>query len=420
MSRSRHVVVVGAGAIGLSIACAAAGRGFRVTVLDDCRGAGEGCSHGNAGMIVPSHFTPLAAPGVMALGLKWLWKPAAPLALHWRWSTDLAEWLFRFWRAATRQHVERAAPLLRDLHMASRELFSRWNAEWNQPMHWSPRGLLMLCRTSEALDEEARLAARGGALGLDSQVLDAAALSNIEPRVHPEVKGGVLHRHDAHLDPAKFMHAIGLECEKLGVELRLQAPVSGWRLDRNRIASLNTSAGEVPADEVVLAAGSATSALARMLGLHLPMLAGRGYSLTAECPESSVEHCALLAEARVAVTPLLGALRIAGGLELGARASDPVSQPRLGSIRSALNRYYTGFHPEIFAGVKPWSGLRPCSPDGLPYLGRSRACENLCVATGHAMMGLSLAPITGEIIAGILAEESPGIDLRLLSPDRFS
>jgi D-amino-acid dehydrogenase len=420
MSCERRVVIVGAGAVGLCCAFAVAGRGFHVTVLDASSGAAGSCSHGNAGMIVPSHFTPLAAPGTLAPGLKWLCRRDAPLGVRWRWSADLFEWFFRFWRTATTGCPGQAAPLLRDLHMASRQLFSRWNAAWNRPMHWSPHGLLMLCRTPRAFEEEIQLARRCTALGLDAEVLDPAALARIEPRVHPEVKGAVLHRHDAHLDPGKFMAALEEECIARGVDILHQTRAAGFVIEQSRISRVKTSSGEMHADEVVLAAGSATPPLARALGLHLPMLPGRGYSLTAPQPGPPLRHCALLAEARVAVTPLDGALRIAGGLELGAREQDPVCKPRLDAIRCAPTRYYTGFEPAQFAAHRPWTGLRPCPPDGLPYIGRSRAGENLCVASGHAMMGLSLAPITGEIVARLLAAEVPGFDIRLLSPDRFT
>ena len=204
-----------------------------------------------------------------------------------------------------------------------------------------------------------------------------------------------------------------------GVAFNWNAEVTGWQSDGRAIRSLTLNDGrDVAADAFVLCAGAWSSALARKLGLHLPLQAGAGYSLTLARPRQSPRLCAMLTEARVAVTPMGGALRFAGTMEL-AGLNGTFSPARAKAIMDAVPRYYPEFGPKDFAGVAPWRGLRPCSPDGLPYIGRTTRCTNLLVATGHAMMGITLGPITGRLVAGILSGEKPEIDIGMLSPDRY-
>jgi D-amino-acid dehydrogenase len=177
--------------------------------------------------------------------------------------------------------------------------------------------------------------------------------------------------------------------------------------------------GEFSADEYVIAGGSWSPLMSRALGLRLPMQAGKGYSLTLPKPRQLPGVCSILAEARIAVTPMGGGLRFGGTMEI-AGLDEAINPVRVLGIIKAVPRYLPEFTPDDFAGIPPWSGLRPCSPDGLPYLGRTGKFANLTIATGHAMMGLSLGPITGRLVAEVLSGEQPSHDLKLLSPDRYA
>ncbi len=406
----KHVVVIGGGLIGLSAAIECRRRGNRMTVLEKAR-ARRGASFGNAGMIVPSHFIPLAAPGMIALGLKWMWNPESPFYIKPRLDWGLLTWAWRFWRASTREHVERAAPLLRDLHLASREAYARIG----DTCGLAQRGLLMLCKTQHALDEEAHMAQKARELGVPAEVLDAKATAALDPGATMDIAGSVFFPKDCHLRPE--LHVAAME-RQLGDSL-VDAEVIGWRREGARIAAVRTSTGEVAGDEFILAGGSWSPDIVRGLGLRLPMQAGKGYSLTLPKPAELPRICSILTEARVAVTPMGGALRVGGTMEI-AGLNERVSPRRVAGIVKALPQYYPRFRAEHFEGIEPWCGLRPCSPDGLPYLGRTRAAENLIVATGHAMMGLSLAPVTGELVGQIADGEPPRFDLALLSPDRYA
>jgi D-amino-acid dehydrogenase len=350
----------------------------------------------------------------------------------------LLRWGWRFWRAANARQVARAEPLLRDLSLASRACFEELagaapasgpaagalgaqhaGSETGAPgigdFGLVKGGLLMLCKTQRTLDEEAKFAARANELGVPAEVLDAKQTAALDPAITMDVTGAVYFPKDAHLSPNHFMAALKAGCDALGVTFVWSAGIATL----THHSSLVTSAGDVEADEFILAGGSWSPELARSLGLRLPMQAGKGYSLTLPQPPQLPRLCSILSEARVAVTPMGGALRIGGTMEI-AGLNEDINPVRVrGIIKSALG-YFPAFKEADFDGVQPWRGLRPCSPDGLPYLGRTAKFKNLTLATGHAMMGLSLGPITGRLVAEIISGETPSHDLALLSPDRFA
>jgi D-amino-acid dehydrogenase len=418
---TRRVLIVGGGVIGLASAYYCARRGWRVTVVDRGPERRDGCSFRNAGMLVTSHFVPLAAPGMVALGLKWMWNPASPFYVKPRLSRELLDWGIRFWRAATPEHVRRAAPLLRDLSRESLRCYDELAALPGSDFGLVRKGLLMLCRTRHALDEEGRTAAMGRTLGIASEVLDAAQVAALEPGIRMDVAGGVYFPQDCHLTPDRFVPQLQDFLAAQGVEFAWNTEVAGWRLaEGRRIRAVVTRGGEqIEADEFVLCGGAWSPSLARSLDLRLPMQAGKGYSLTLATPPRLPEICAILAEARVAVTPMGGALRFAGTMEI-AGLDEGINPVRVRGIVAAATRYYPELAASDFDGVAPWCGLRPCSPDGMPYVGRTAKCANLAIAAGHAMMGVSLGPVTGKLVAAILAGESPQLDMALLSPDRYA
>ncbi|NBV23376.1 MAG: FAD-dependent oxidoreductase [Proteobacteria bacterium] len=444
MAKELNILIIGSGVIGLSTAYYCAQRGHRVTVLERVPESRDGCSFGNAGMIVPSHFIPLAAPGMVALGLKWMWNPESPFYIKPRLDIDLLDWGFKFWQAATAQRVERAAPLLRDLSFASRACFEELahgapvsdpalnadkpgnaGSETGAPrgggigdFGLTTRGLLMLCKTQHGLDDEAKFAERANALGVPAQVLDAKQAAALDPSVTMDVAGAVLFPKDAHLTPGRFMAALKAQCDAAGVRFKWNTEATGFALQSTRLTSVRTTRGDFVADEVVLAGGSWSPLLARELGLSLPMQAGKGYSLTLPKPPQLPQLCSIFTEARLAVTPMGSSLRIGGTMEI-AGLNEDINPVRVRGIIKSVPKYFPQFNASHFEGIQPWRGLRPCSPDGLPYVGRTAKFTNLSFATGHAMMGLSLGPITGKLMAQILSGEAPQFDLSLLSPDRY-
>ena len=415
----KKVLIIGAGVIGLSTAYYAARRGHRVVVLDRGTLEQENCSYGNAGLVVPSHFVPLAAPGMVAQGLKWMLKPDSPFYVKPRFDRDLLGWGFKFWRAANAGHVSRSAPVLRDLNLASRACFEELAGLTDNAFGLVMKGLLCLCKTVHRLEEEARTAAQARQLGLNVEVLTARQASELEPNLRMEIEGAVYFHDDCHLIPARFMAALKQQLVKLGVTLQWESELTGWRLKGNRIEAVRTTKGEFAADEYVLCTGSWSPVVARELRLIFPMQAGKGYSLTLPTPRQLPAIPAILTEARLAVTPMGSSLRFGGTMEI-AGFNETINPVRVQGIINSVPKYYPDFTSQDFDGIKPWCGLRPCSPDGLPYVGRTARYTNLSIATGHAMMGLSLGPITGKLMAEILSGKSPSNDIRLLDPDRYA
>ena len=403
----KDILIVGGGVIGLCTAYYAAQRGDRVTVCDRGSESDLGCSYGNAGMITPSHFVPLAAPGAIRLALKWMWNPESPFYMKPRLDRSLIEWAWKFYRAATVEHVLRSSPLILELNLKSRECFFDLARKWGDDFVLEKNGILMVCNTEEGLEHEVATAKMSRELGLPVEILDSRKIAAMEPDLRMTVAGGIYFPKDAYLAPWRFMSAL-----KKRVEVRWNTDV-GLRADGNRVVS------DFDADEVVICGGAWSSQIARDLQLHLPMQAGKGYSLTLQHPKRKPAHAMILSEARVAVTPMNGSLRFGGTMEIiGTDLS--INPARVRGIVKAVPKYLPDFSVDDFRDVQPWAGLRPCTPDGLPYIGRFARYTNLSVATGHAMMGLSLGPITGKLMAEVLAGEKASIAIEQLSPDRYA
>ena len=413
---AKETLIVGGGVVGLSIAHYLAREGHAVRVIERDDSLSKSCSEGNAGMVVPSHFIPLAAPGVISQGLKWMFNPKSPFFLRPRLSPSLARWIWLFAKHSTKTHVANTQELLRDLSLESRRLHVELAENHDFPL--IQKGLLMLCQSDAGLAEEAEVAEHAHTLGLEAEVCDPIRLRELEPKAEIEAKGGVWWPQDCHLSPLDFVSALRRSIKSRGGEF-LSGEVTNLKPGKERIESVTTARGEsYQAETIILAGGITTTTLAQQAGLSLPMQGGKGYSITLPNPVANPLLCSLLKEGRVAVTPMGETLRVAGTMEICGEDTS-ISKGRLQGVIESFCRFYPQYQPTDFEGIDPWVGLRPCSPDGLPYLGRAPRFANLVIATGHAMMGLSLAPVTGRLIADLVTGNQPSINLKQLAPDRF-
>lgn len=408
------MVIVGAGIIGLCTADKLVSQGHRVTVLDREPKPGEGCSYGNGGMIVPSHFVPLAAPGMIGMGLKMMLNKKSPFGIDGITDLDVIGWVARFMRAANKGHAERCAPLLSQLNLASRKLYTEYFSTMASDAGFAERGMLMLCSTPKGLDHEAELAKQGNALGLHTRVLDRAGIAELEPDLQINAIGGVYFQDDAHFTPSAFMAALTQHLMDRGAEVRYGVDVSRVQVRGRKVVSVE----DIEADEVVFAGGSWTGELAKTLGLRMPMLAGRGFGTTVTNPPQTPRCASIMVEARVAVTPMTDGVRFVACMELGKPKLTP-NLNRVQGMREGIEQTYPAYRFSELATTPIWTGLRPCTPDGLPYLGRTQQYDNIVIAAGHAMMGMSLGPITGKLVSEVIAGDTPSIPLDLLSPDRY-
>lgn len=413
-----HVAVIGSGVVGLSCAQALLERGCRVTVVERGGPDRDSCSLGNAGYISPSHVIPLAAPGIVQKALGWMGDPESPFYVRLRLDPGFLSWSWRFWRAGTPARAHAAGPTILALTMQSRDLFARMAERAGGEFEFVTEGSLNVVRSEKGLAEETSVAARVRELGQPAEILDARGVAALEPDLTLDVIGGVHYPQDAHLTPRKFMTVLERWVRDAGAAFVWNAEVNGWGRDARRLRAARTAQGEIEADAFLLAAGSWTGALARGLGVSLPMEPGKGYSMTLPRPRERMRRSIILHEARVALTPMGSTLRVGGTMELTGHDLS-ISPPRLRGIQKALRRYLPAFGDADFAGVTPWCGLRPCTPDGLPYVGPVTRYDNLHVASGHAMMGVSMAPATGRLAAELIVGEPPSLDPTLLRPERY-
>jgi D-amino-acid dehydrogenase len=408
-----RIIIVGGGVIGTCCAYYLAREGRDVLVLEREEEGGDNCSRENAGMVVPSHFTPLAAPGVVTQGLKWLLDAESPFYVRPRLSLDLARWGLSFILHANSRHVAGSAELLRDLQLASRELFKDLAEEFDFGLQ--RRGLLMLCESGELLREEEALAERAKALGLRVEVCDPDRLRELDPDVEMQVQGGIWYEQDCHLDPGRFLRGLKEVAVQKGAEFRYDCRVR----EVGDGTVVLEDGEELTGTEVIVAGGAWMAELSRSLGTRVPLQGGKGYSMTLENPGARPGLCSLLGEAKVAVTPMGDSLRVAGTMEICGNDLS-INERRVQGIIKAACRVFPELTPGEFEGVERWSGLRPCSPDGLPYLGRVRGRDRVLVAGGHAMLGLSLGPITGKLVTELVEGKCPTIPVEQLAVDRFS
>lgn len=417
-TKPRSVAVVGGGVVGLCVAWYARQAGFEVTVVERGGPTGDSCSLGNAGMIVPSHFVPMAAPGMVSTGLRALGNRRSAIYVKPRLDAAFVRWSWQFWKSATRAHVERTAPLLRDFALLSRRCYEELSDSRDRDFGLARNGLVILCRTEHGLEEEIATAKHAERLDLPVQVLDAAGLATLDPAIRTSAIGGVYYPQDCHLTPQRFVAGLTRDLEAAGARFAWNSAATEWRVEGGRVVALETTGGPVRADEYVLAAGSWSPQAVRGLDLRLPVEAGKGYSLTLEKAPHVPRICSLLIESRLAVTPMGDALRVAGTMELGG-LDESVDPERVRTMIESLPLYYPDYSPRDFEGLTPWRGLRPCTPDGLPYVGRVKRYANFSVATGHGMMGLSLAPATGRLIAETLTGRPSSVPLDAFAPERF-
>lgn len=414
----RSVGILGGGVVGLCCAYYLERQGFALTVIDK-GDMTEGCSWINAGMVVPSHIVPLAAPGAVAKGLGWMFSGESPFAIRIKNDAALLRWLWLFYRHSNKAHVKRAVPLLRDISLLSKALYRELDREEGLDFDYQERGLLMLYQTATAEKEEWRAAGHANDAGVEARILSPDQIGIMEPGVCPQVRGGIYFPGDAHLNPAKFMRNMKGYLKSKGVEFITRTPVIGFEHERGWIRKIKTTNTEHAFDECIIACGSQSAVLLKKLGINLPLLGGKGYSFDLSGMAENIRIPSLLVEGRVSVTPLgPGSLRVGGTMILG-EGHSAISATRVRGIVKTLHQFYPALKDTRISSLQVSAGQRPCSPDGLPYIGRSQKYNNLMIATGHGMMGMSLGPATGKLISKLLSADEPDVDLEPFGVERF-
>lgn len=413
----KRIGIIGGGILGLSSAYYLNKAGFKVTILDQ-GDLTEGCSFGNAGMIVPSHIIPLAAPGMIAKGFRWMFDSTSPFYIKPRFSKDLVKWGYQFYKHSNKEHVERAIPALKELSLFSKAMYQQLSKELPFDFGYQERGLLMLYQGVETEKEEIETAHLANQAGVEAHILSPSELQKLEPDVRVRARGGIYYPGDAHLIPRVLVEKLILHLKQEGITFHPNTTVTGFHTENNLVEEVKTDQGDFGIDTLVVAAGSWSGALCSMLGIGLPMQAGKGYSFSLPNVEKNIRIPTIFLEARVAVTPMGSSLRFGGTMEI-AGVDHSINMKRVKGIVDSIPNYYPDMKVDIPRKENVWHGLRPCSPDGLPYIGRSRRLANVIVATGHSMMGLSLGPGTGKLVSEIALEEQSSVPLQAFDPGRY-
>jgi len=419
MSFHKDILIVGGGVIGVCAAYYLTQSGRQVTLLesgDICSGA----SYGNAGFLLYSHIIPLAAPGVLGQGLKWLFDSTSPLYVKPRLNLELASWVWRFRGACKEKNMRRSMGILSDLARESKRLYEDLSSMKDLQFGYQSKGHLKLYRTEKGLNSGQQEAEWMKEFGIETRILKHAQVHEMVPVVLPDVIGGIFFPHDSHLIPHEFVTELADRVKKMGVDIRTGTEVLGFDVTGSEIAFLRTTRGNFSANQIVLAGGARSPLLIRDLNLRLPIQGAKGYSVTYRYPDGLSEKIAsipiLLKEAAVAITPMDGMVRFSGTLELSGWDLS-INEKRIDAFLRNTQKYVS--IPPDLELVEIWRGLRPCTPDGLPVICRTKRYTNLILATGHGTIGMGLGPVTGKLVSQIVCHEQPGLDIVPLGIERF-
>ncbi len=414
------IIIIGGGIIGLSSALYLKRSGWDVTVLDKSDFL-DNCSYGNCGYICPSHFIPMATPGIVKQGLKWMWNSKSPFYVQPRFDWNLIDWGMKFMRIATAKHVKEAAVPLRDIAIISKREYESWLELPDFNFAYERKGLLEIFQTTAGAEHAKHTVEKAHELGLtDTKLLSQQELFALEPHTKVNGTGAIFFNCDAHCYPDKLMRNLIAYVKKIGVELIPDEEVINMETGKGTVSKVITEKNSYTADAVVIATGSWSRGVAAMLDIKIPLMPGRGYSLTLENSPYKVNYPAVLIEGRAAITPMDGnKIRFGGTMEITSHKTPP-RMNRVQGILDAVKRFYPDFDIPLPSPDKVWYGYRPCSADGLPYIGRSKKWTNVVVATGHSMVGLSLGAGTGKLVSEILNEKEMSMDISPFSAERFN
>jgi D-amino-acid dehydrogenase len=412
----KHVVVIGGGVIGAACAYYLSRRGLAVTILDSGP-FGSGSSHGNCGYVCPSHVLPLAAPGAMWMGLKALVARNSPLKVRPRLDPALWNWFWQFSRCCNPQQVLASGRAIHALLTSSRQLYDELLAQEKIECEWEAKGLLFVFQTKAAFEHYAETdELLGSEFGYRARRLDGREMTDFEPALKDNLAGGWLNELDAHLRPDRLMAELKRVLLARGVMIHENCAAGAFVRENGQARAVHTPAGELASDAFVLAAGALSPQWSRQLGCRLPIQPGKGYSITMPRPARCPLVPMIFEEHRVAVTPFQSGYRLGSTMEF-AGYDRTIRRERIELLKSAARMY---LHEPLAEPVQEeWFGWRPMTPDSVPIIGVSPELANVWIASGHSMLGLSMATGTGKLVAEMITGEPLHIESAAYSPCRF-
>ena len=408
MSRADgSVIIIGGGLIGMASAAYLQADGWRVTVIDRGR-IGGGCSFANCGLVCPSHVLPLAEPTALRWAMKSLFTPASPFRIKPRFEPRLWSWLLAFARRCNERDMLAAAHAIQPLLASSMSEYDRLLGVGGLDCEWEKRGLLFAYQTQTALDAyDVTNALLTETFDEPAVKLDTAAACELEPALKPTVAGAWYYAHDGHLRPDKLITAWREQLSVLGVEFLKDCELLSLEGHARIAERALTSRGALKADRFLIATGAWTPKLDRFIGQPIPIEPGKGYSITMPRPQLCPKIPLIFPEHRVAVTPMRSGYRLGSIMEF-AGYNDSIPPQRLQLLRSGACHYLK--EPLCEPELHTWYGWRPMTPDSLPIIDATPRFQNVWLAAGHNMLGLSMAPATGKLIAELFGNRTPHLD----------
>jgi D-amino-acid dehydrogenase len=382
--------------------------GHEVPLIDKSNFS-SGASFVNAGYITPSHIISLAAPGIITKGLKWMFNPASPFYVKPRLDLDFLQWAWAFKRSSTKKKVAQSIPVIKDINIFSRELYLAMKSSGDLDFHYEHKGLLMAYKHEKAGEQEWEVGKKAIKLGLKVENLTAKEVEVLEPKANLNIKGAVYFHSDAHMTPSIFMKNMLTYLKENGVTILSEEEVKDIVISDKKITKLITDKREIKADEFVMAAGSWSPVISKKIGIKMLLQPGKGYRINV-AKETNITIPTVLLEAKVAVTPMNGFTRFSGTMEIN-KINHKINPLRVNAIAKSASKYYDGLQISTKDKEAAECGLRPVTPDGLPYICRTSQYNNLTFATCHAMMGWSLGPATGKLVSEIISDQKPSLDL---------
>lgn len=413
---AESVAIVGGGIIGIACAFYLSRAGYRVTVIDQGRIAGA-CSHGNCGYITPSHVLPLTQPAALPEALRSLFTPDAAFRVKPRLNPGFWRWMWQFARRCNHQQMLSAGVHLKAILDSSIHEYRQLVDALPLECEWQNSGLLYALQTPAGLHNfaaEAKLLTEH--FGVRAQQLDSKQLVEFEPALKSGLSGGFHFPDDASVRPDRLTSAWYTYLEKMGVTFIEQCTLMTIEKAGRKITQLMTSRGPLQADHYIIAAGAWSAILARQLGCPVPVEPGKGYSLTMQRPEHCPQYPILLPEHHVGVSPFAKGYRLGSMMEF-AGYDTSIPDKRMQQLKNSARHYL--LEPFTQAIEETWYGWRPMTWDSLPIIGRVPELNNAFLATGHNMLGVSMAAATGRIIAELVQEKPVHLDISAFSPSRF-
>lgn len=415
-SSSGDVLVIGGGVVGVACAYYLQAAGWKVTLIDQSE-VGRGCSHGNCGLICPSHVLPLAAPGAVRVAVRAFLQRNGPFSIKARFDPALWSWLLQFARKCNHHDMISAGHAIQGLLNSSRALYDELIQREGLSCEWEHRGLLFVFQHHAALNHYTETDhCMRKEFGVPARRLDSEELVAMEPALKPGLAGAWYYEADAHLRPDRLMTAWRKVLEQKGVAIHERCAVEKFIRDNGRLRAITTSKGEMSAEHFVFAVGAWTPLWQRGLGCKIPIQPGKGYSITMARPAKCPTIPLIFEEHRVVATPMQSGYRLGSTMEF-AGYDRSLSPRRLELLRAGARPY---LHEPLGQPVEEeWYGWRPMTYDGKPIIDRCPELSNTMIAAGHNMLGLSMAPATGKLVAEILSEKAPHLDPAPYSLKRF-